>query len=392
MQAKRKQPGVRVRHSRSCPAASSREVNCRCSPSYEAWAFSVRDGKKVRKTFPTLAAAKGWRADATSAIRKGAMRAPSSTTLREAADAWLEGAREGTIRTRSGDRYKPSVLRGYEQALRTRLLPELGRVRLSEISHSDVQDLGDRLLGEGLNPSTIRNALMPLRVIFRRSVARGVVTVNPTTGVELPAVRGRRDRIASPTEAAALIQALPEADRALWACAFYAGLRLGELKALRDEDVDLAAGVLHVQRSWDKIEGPIEPKSRAGVRKVPIVAALRVYLAAHRLRIRRGGLFFGEGGAPFKADAVRSRAAKLWKSAGLEPIGFHEARHSYASLAIAAGVNAKALSTYMGHSSITITLDRYGHLMPGNERETAALLDQYLAGAQTGAHTAGSLS
>jgi len=74
MQAKRKQPGVRVRHSRSCPAASSREVNCRCSPSYEAWAFSVRDGKKVRKTFPTLAAAKGWRADATSAIRKGAMR------------------------------------------------------------------------------------------------------------------------------------------------------------------------------------------------------------------------------------------------------------------------------------------------------------------------------
>ena len=150
--------------------------------------------------------------------------------------------------------------------------------------------------------------------------------------------------------------------------------------------------MIHVRRSWDKIEGPIEPKSRAGVRKVPIVAALRLHLAAHRLRIRRGGLFFGERGSPFNDDTARSRAARAWRTAGLEPIGFHEARHTYASLAIAAGVNAKALSTYMGHSSITITLDRYGHLMPGSELEAAALLDRYLAGALTGAQTAESLS
>ena len=74
---------------------------------------------------------------------------------------------------------------------------------------------------------------------------------------------------------------------------------------------------------------------------------------------------------------------KAWKAAKLAPIGFHEARHTYASLSIAAGVNAKALSTYMGHSAITITLDRYGHLMPGNEGEAAALLDTYLERALT---------
>lgn len=69
------------------------------------------------------------------------------------------------------------------------------------------------------------------------------------------------------------------------------------------------------------------------------------------------------------------------KEAELEPIApivLHECRHTFASLMIAAGVNAKALSTYMGHSSITITLDRYGHLMPGNEAEAACLLDSYL--------------
>ena len=68
-----------------------------------------------------------------------------------------------------------------------------------------------------------------------------------------------------------------------------------------------------------------------------------------------------------------------WKRADLEAIGFHECRHPFPSLMIAAGVNAKALSSYMGHASITITLDRYGHLFPGNEAEAAGLLDAYVS-------------
>jgi integrase len=72
------------------------------------------------------------------------------------------------------------------------------------------------------------------------------------------------------------------------------------------------------------------------------------------------------------------RTQKAWKEAGLQKIGLHECRHTFASLMIAAGVNAKALSSYMGHSSVTITYDRYGHLMPGNENEAAQLLDAYL--------------
>ena len=72
------------------------------------------------------------------------------------------------------------------------------------------------------------------------------------------------------------------------------------------------------------------------------------------------------------------RARDAWTTASLTPIGLHECRHSYASFMIAAGVNTKALSTYMGHSSITITLDRYGHLLPGNEHAAAALLNTWL--------------
>jgi integrase len=236
-----------------------------------------------------------------------------------------------------------------------------------------------RLQPYALDASAIRNTLMPLRAIFRRALARGEVALNPIAGVELPAVRGKRDRIASPREAGALIAALAEADQAVWATAFYAGLRLGELWALRDEDVDLEAGLIRVERSWDRREGVIEPKSRAGRRVVPIVGALRPHLAARKLRRGSGSaLFFGEGSRPFNRDQLVARAEKAWKGAELAPIGHHEGRHTFASILIAAGVNAKALSTYLGHSSIQITLDRYGHLMPGNEDEAVALVDAYL--------------
>lgn len=189
--------------------------------------------------------------------------------------------------------------------------------------------------------------------------------VNPTSGLELPAAHGRRERIVPPDTAAKLLDALPAEDRALWATALYAGLRLGELRALRWDAVDLAGGLIEVRESWDPKEGPIAPKSAAGRRKVPIAAALRDILLDHRLRTERasGLMFSRDGSRPFSPGAVVKRADRAWHSQGLDPIRLHEARHTFASFMIAAGVNAKALSSYIGHGSIAITFDRCGHLM-----------------------------
>ena len=140
--------------------------------------------------------------------------------------------------------------------------------------------------------------------------------------------------------------------------------------------------MIHVQRSWDPRAGLIEPKSRAGNRKVPIADALRVHLLTHRLHQGRGGqgfVFTSKSGRPFDSAGLATRARKAWAGGGLEPVGLHDCRHTYAAFMIAAGINTKALCTYMGHSTITITLDRYGHLLPGNEREAAGLLDRWLA-------------
>lgn len=81
---------------------------------------------------------------------------------------------------------------------------------------------------------------------------------------------------------------------------------------------------------------------------------------------------------PTDPAILRRRARKRWDDAGLSGLGFHEGRHTFASIGIAAGLNAKTLSTYLGHATITITLDRYGHLMPGSEVEARALLDAFL--------------
>jgi integrase len=314
------------------------------------------------------------------------MRSPASTTVREAAGALLEGMQSGRVRTRSGDPYKPSAIRSYDAALRDRIVPILGAKRLSDVQRRDVQKLADDLLAEGRDPSTIRNALMPLRVIFRRALEDRDVAINPCTHLRLPAVRGRRERIASPEEAQRLLAALPDRDRPIWATALYAGLRRGELMALRWEDVDLAAGVIRVERSYDdKGHVEIEPKSRAGRRAVPVDGALRDILVDHKTRQdRQAGLVFGTSAEkPFQPSNLWRRAGTAWKRAELEPIGLHEARHTFASVLIAAGVNAKAITTYMGHASIQTTYDLYGKLMPGSESEATALVDAYLARADT---------
>jgi integrase len=373
--------GIVKRHSDGCPGRDG--GRCRCNAGWEASVYSPRDRKKIRKRFPAHQEAVSWRAGAKKAIDQGKLRAPAATTLREAAETWLAGVEAGDITNRSGQPFKPATLRGYRRDLERKVLPELGGKKLGAVTTSDLQALVDHWRGKGHSASAIRNAVKPLQAIYRRARVRDGLPVNPTHDLELPTPRPHEVEVVSPEVAARLLAALPTEDRPLWATALYAGLRNGELRALRWGALDFATGTIAVRESWDPKAGPIAPKTRTSRRVTPMPGLLRDLLLAHRLR--RGEpaddeLVFGEGtAAPFQHDNLYRRAEKAWAKAGLpERLRLHQARHTYASFMIAAGVNPKALATFMGHSSIMVTYDLYGHLMPGTEAEAATLLGTYL--------------
>jgi len=371
--------GIDLRHQRGC--ASRQGGVCDCKPSHQAHVFDKRTGRRLRKTFDTATAAKLWRQDALVALRQGTLRPSAPTTVQEAADALVAGMRDGSILNRSGRPYKPSSHRGYAQLLNAYVLPTLGPVKLGSVRRRDVQDLVDGLRARQLSPSTITNAIDPLRVIFRRAIRRDEIIIDPTDGLEMPAVRGKRDRIESPEQAQAYLDALPEGERAFWTVAMFAGLRRGELRGLRWRDVDFDAGDIRVERSWDPVEGAIEVKTSAGERAVPMAGPVRRELAAHKLRSGRSGddLVFGRSATEaFFATTIRARANKAWKAAGLVPITPHEARHCAISYFIASGMDWKQVSVYAGHGDVRQTWNRYGHLVPGTGREAADRLSAYL--------------
>jgi len=366
-------------------------------------------GKFQTKTLKRYAEARAWRDDVRTAIENSTFQPESSQTLREAADALLEGMQDGSLLDRSGKIYKPSTCRSYEQAVRKYLKPDpIARMRITAIQRADMQRFVDRLRRKGLSASTIANKLDPIRVIFRRAMRRGEVTVDPTKDLELPAIRGRRDRVADRSEAAELVAALPIAEKAFWATAIYSGLRRGELRALRwtDVELDVQPALIHVRRTWDDVEGEVEVKTDAGFRVVPITAGLRRLLVAHRATTNRSGrdLVFGRTAVdPFIPSTVRSRALRAWgwkeinnrdsdkpktiwvkaRPDALEPIAPHEGRHSAASYLIEAGLNDLELTATIGHSDSRTTKRIYGHLFPNSSATIAAKLDAYHANGNT---------
>ncbi|MCW2983510.1 MAG: site-specific integrase [Conexibacter sp.] len=357
-------------------------------------------GKLKRGPWGSHAEARSWRSKALGEIEAGTMVKSSAVTVRAAWEDFYAQAVAGTAMSRSRKPFKAATLRGYVRGW-AKIDPELGAHRLTDLRRGDVQAMVDRWAASGMSPSTIRNSLDPLRVIYRRAIDRELVSVNPTDRLDVPADRDDEPmRFASRDEAARLIAAVPEGERALWATAMYAGLRRGELRALRWTDVDLGAGLIDVQRSWDDSEGEQAPKTKGSQRRVPIVPALADALRAQQTTTKRTGsdLVFGRTASePFIPTTARARALAAWKKANsegakrlgrplrddetLHPITLHQCRHTMASLMIAAGCNAKALSVVMGHASISITFDRYGKLMPGGESEVGRLLGEYLEAA-----------
>lgn len=391
--------GIRRRHSAGCATRKGRR--CNCDAGWEASVYVAREKKRITKSFRREAEAKRWRIDARRAVERGELgRAPrDARTLAGALREFVAGMESGIVRPKGRKRYKPNTIRSYERVSRAYIEGStVGGMKVAEIRRRDLQDFADDLLGSGLAAGTVSNVLNPIQALYRRALDRDELTYNPAERIDLPSWGTKRPkRIASAAEAVQLLAALRLEDRPIWATAFYAGLRRGELQALRVCDVDFEANVVAVERGWDQEEGVIEPKSLAGRRTVPLLAILRGYLEGSVETTGRSGedLLFGRTTEEaFYASTIDHRAKRAWKVANervaeeregvgatsLRPITLHECRHTFASLLIDAGANPKAIQQFMGHSKIQTTFDVYGHLLPGSHDEVRQRMDLYLQG------------
>jgi integrase len=385
---KTKHPSVYVRHTNACPAREG--GRCRCAPSYYAQARDKQTKKIVKsRVVHDINEAVGWLTD----FRRGHLAGVGSkVTFGALVLEFIDAMEQGVTRPkRSTEEWSPKTIRGYRSGLNVYVTPGLldGTRReakgvdftnapAEDITAEDWQRLIDMLNRKGLSTNAISSILMPVRSVYRWACSpnRRKLTVNATQGLELPASdEVARTRIATPGEAAMLLGHLTDPrQRTLYALAFYSGMRCREIRPATWAWVE--DGRIHVKES----------KSKSGIRHIPMAGTLRAILLEERMR--QGNPPADQRIIPVDPAWLQRLAKRTWIAAGVGPIGLHDCRHTYASLMIAAMAaagkfNAKTLSSYMGHSSIQITFDRYGHLFPGNEAEAADMLDAYLKG-QTG--------
>ena len=344
--------------------------------------YRAPDGRERSKTFTRRVDAERWLTSTSADVLRGDWIDPKlgRMTFREWEERWETTIVHLRPRTRE---LNVGVARNY-------LLPRFGDWRLARITTSDVKAmLSEELAANRLSHSAIRRHVLVLRSILNAAIEDGRITRNPCRGVKLPPENSRPMRFLEPDEIARLVAAHPEHYRPLILTAAYVGLRWGELAGLKVERVDLLRRAIRIEEQLVDVSGHLQftpPKTKAGIRTVTIPATLAEVLAIHFATepVQQSCLAFPSSrGTPIRGPSFRRIWRRACRDAGfddgrLDGLVFHELRHTAVALAIALGAHPQAIKERLGHSSITVTMDRYGGLFPRLDQAIADGLDDAL--------------
>ena len=356
---------VRKRHGPGCPARSP-GGRCRCEGTWQI-RFRDRLGQRLeRGGFATRQAAESALQDAFTAVERGGFAEVAAIGFADFAARWIETyARPNT---------KASTCRDYEGSIRNHLAPYFGNVELRQISREMVQRyLADKVGARkrdgtpAWKPKTINGTLVPLREMLGHAVEWGYLASNPAAMVKPLRLEPAEREILTPEELAAALEVAEGKYALIFRMAALLGLRRGELLGLRWDDLELDRRRLHVRQTYTNT-GFGSPKSRAGRRVVPVTPGLVRELRKHRISAppnEHGLVFASSAGTPIDPRNLVTAWHRALRRAGVRALAFHSLRHTAVSLMIAhEGLNPKQLSAVIGHASIQLTYDTYGHLMP----------------------------
>ena len=293
---------------------------------------------------------------------------------------------------------RPATQRIYEGYIRLYLHPRLGSIPLNKVTTSDIQQMCTWMMTEarvdqkngegGLSDSQVINCYSLCDRVLEKAVAEKLIVRNPAKGCKLPPNRPNEMKVLSREDMQkVLIQAKEENYYELFLLEFATGLRLGELMALQWDDVDLVTGELRINKQVNLVGLKLvisEPKTKAAVRTLILPPSVRKVLAEYKTKVNSRWLFPSpkKDDLPIIPSAVSRRLHTLLEHAGCEQVRFHDLRHTFATNALAHGMDIKTLSTILGHVSSATTLNTYSHVTDEMRQRAAVKIDQGIAKAE----------
>lgn len=346
-------------------------------------------GRRSRKTFygDTQQEARLRRDRARTALLQGIR--PDSKRIRvgQLLEEWL---RHG-IETRG---WEPTTAKRHAAIARRHLIPALGRVWLDELSVRDVESILSAQLADGASPRSVQYTRGVLRSAINLATRWGLAHRNVAQLADPPPEHRVEVRALNQHEARQFLEVVSRHRLgAVYTVAMACALRQSEALALRWEDIDLDAGLLHVRRKAYFLDGVYHvgaPKTDRSRRTIPFPPEIGAILRRHRLAqaqerlaavewVDRELVFSNQTGGPLYGPFVTRRLQQLMERAGLPKIGFKELRHTGATLLLAMGVELSVIQKTLGHTSITTT-NIYAHVLPVMQREAAYRMGEFLRG------------
>ncbi|HEX2369872.1 MAG TPA: tyrosine-type recombinase/integrase [Acidimicrobiia bacterium] len=368
------------------------------------WHLSWKEGGQQKQEkkggFPTKPKAQAALAEKIESLRTGSYVPTSQLTVGGYLDTWLDSL--------AVTGHKPTTIAAYREKVRSYVRHSIGDLKLQEVTALHLDHLYEKLRtgggkdGRPLAPATVRYVHAVLSKALGDAEREGLLKRNPARLASPPSFSSARSpemKVWAPEELAAFLEQTADHHlSALFRLAALTGMRRGEICGLRWDAVDLDAATIQVTRTLTPVNGvPVwgEPKTRRSRRTVEIDPDTMRTLRAHRreqleLRVLVGSgwhdqnmVFCAPDGRPLHPDNVGSWFARAVAKSGLTRIRFHDLRHTHPTHLLAAGVNPRIVSERLGHSSVAFTLDTYGHVLPGQGAEAAALAAGLLGSAPT---------
>lgn len=306
---------------------------------------------------------------------------PSRMTVGDLLTKWLSEVIQGERADNTEESYRLAI----EKHIR----PSMGRLKLSDCKASQVQSLFDRMKKKGVGDRTRQNAYTVLNAVMKKAKRWGMIMVNPCEGVDKPQYRPKRMSPFTLEESKRILESEVDSEEsAIWTLALSAGMRQGEIFGLPWKNVNFKEKLVTIDQQLIEVKGKLSiqrPKTETSIRTIELTDQCASALNRQRMRMLKEGLtgeqliFLNEDGGMLRKNSFRKWTwLPLLTRLGLKPRGFHNLRHTYASLALGAGVPVHVVSKIMGHASPATTLRIYAHLLEGQQTEAKMAITRLL--------------